>query len=109
MIEKTGQMKADSVGQVCLASSRDIAVLVHGGGAGPAANAPGTDVEALLEIEVDAERLYWEEPREGESEQVELFYLLGENGVCEVVVLANEPWSAHASGGSPDEPDGATP
>ena len=43
----------------------------------------GTEIEALFEIEVDAARPYWEETREGKSEQVELFYLLGDGGIYE--------------------------
>jgi hypothetical protein len=70
--------------------------LVNAGGAGPAAGAR-RKVEAILEIEVDAERLYFEDTREGETGQVELFYLLGEDGSCEVTVLANEPWGAGPS------------
>jgi hypothetical protein len=93
LIAETGLMKGDSSGQAWLASSKEIAALGHAGGATGDAESREPEIDALLEVEVEAERLYWEETRSGEEGEIELFYLLDGGGGCPVDVRTNGPWS----------------
>src|SRR4051794_36293758 len=50
-------------GQAWLASRPEIAELQNGAGASFTADAPARDIETVVEIEVDADQLYFEETR----------------------------------------------
>jgi hypothetical protein len=65
-------MVGDDLGQIWLASSKQIAPLQQGGGARTSAAATISTIEAVVEIEVDAAALYFEETREAEEGEVEL-------------------------------------
>jgi hypothetical protein len=102
-IEGSGLMHGDANGQVWLASSEEIAGLEHAAGATETADGGKPEIDALLEVVVDAEWLYWEETRPADGGEVELFYLLDDGRGCEVEVRANRHWTP---GGRAPEPSG---
>ncbi len=91
-ITETSLIKGGSTGQVWLASSKEIAALMHAGGITTTSDARKPEINVLLEVVVAAERLYWGETRTAEHNGLELFFLLDENEGCRVEVRAEEAW-----------------
>jgi hypothetical protein len=79
-------------GQAWLGSTDEIAALHHGGGATATASGQALAIEALMEVEVAVDDLYFETTRDSDSGEIALFYLLDPGTGCPVQVCAVLPW-----------------
>jgi hypothetical protein len=91
-IASSGRLAGDETQRAWLADTDDIAPLHHGGGATATADAPAQIVEALVDVEVRIDDLYFETTRDGDNGPVELFYLLDAGSGCPVTVVAVRDW-----------------
>jgi hypothetical protein len=70
----------------------EIAALHHGGGATATASSQALAIEAIVEVGVAVDDLYYETTRDSDSSEIELFYLLDPGTGCPVQVWAALPW-----------------
>jgi hypothetical protein len=61
-------------------------------GATRAEDAPLTEIDAIVEVEVDIDDLFFETTRESDGGDIEVFYLIDPGGGCRVTVISVEPW-----------------
>jgi hypothetical protein len=75
-----------------MATSDEIAALHGAAGTTSCASAARTVIDAIVEIEIDADDLFFEEARQSSAGGVELFYALDPGGGCPVKVCGVRPW-----------------
>jgi hypothetical protein len=90
-IDGSGVLVGDQHGQAWMASSDEIAAL-HAAGTTSHASAGGTVVDAIVEIEINADDLFFAETRQSRVGDVELFYALDPGGGCPINVCCVRAW-----------------
>jgi hypothetical protein len=91
-IQSSGVLLGGDYGQAWLGSTNEIAALHHAGGATPTASGETRAIEAIVEVAVAVDDLYFETTRDSDSGAIELFYLLDPGNGCSVQVCAVLPW-----------------
>jgi hypothetical protein len=66
--------------------------LHHAAGAAASADAAANEIDAVVEVEVPVEDLYFETSRPSDAGDIEVFYLLDPEAGYEVTVCSVHPW-----------------